>query len=240
MVRVIELKEEREGLSRLGKKIEGEPDLLLSLRSAGDMADEESRRRLLGSDYHRLFKLRQTHSKLVFLREELSGRGEGREGDGLLSQNPEDILAVSVADCMPIYLFSPQTHGPGLLGILHSGWKGTGIVSEALIRIKDELHISPEKLTAVMGPSIRRCCYRVDEERANHFGSLWGGSAVRWTASGPHLDLAAANSSLLEKEGIEDIRIVDSCTACDERFGSFRREGSVSFTHMLAMIGYFQ
>jgi polyphenol oxidase len=240
MIRLIDLIEERDGLARIGKKAEGEPDLLLSLRSAGDMAKKEHRRRLLGPNYHRLFKLRQVHSKRVLFTDELSGRGQDVEADGLLSRKPEEILSVCVADCMPIYLFSEGSLGDGLIGILHSGWKGTGIVSEALKRSKNEWGIAPEKLTAVMGPSIRACCYRVDEERAALFASLWGRNALRWDAAGPHLDLAAANGALLEKEGIEDIRIVDSCTACDERFGSFRREGPEAFTHMLAMIGYFQ
>jgi hypothetical protein len=169
--------------------------------------------------------------------EPLEEATERPDADGLLSTDPGTTLGVTVADCMPIYLF-----GPGITGMLHSGWKGTGIVSEALRLIRRELSIEAAQMTAVLGPSIRSCCYEVDGERAELFSSMWGKDAVRVEPGGGafYLDLLRANLDLLQAEGVEEIRVVDACTMCDASFGSFRREGPETFTHMLAMIGYLQ
>lgn len=99
--------------------------------------------------------------------------------------------------------------------------------------------------TAVLGPSIRSCCYQVDEARAELFRSRWGEKSVirRDDQDGqarPYLDLLQANISLLADAGVEDLRVVDECTYCNTDHGSFRREGPELFTHMLAMIGYFK
>jgi hypothetical protein len=168
------------------------------------------------------------------------------EADGMLTDRRGDVLGVTVADCMPIYLFAAggrdaaeNGHAP-VFGILHSGWKGTGIAAEALRMLETERGIAAHSVTAVLGPSIRSCCYRVDRERGEYFASSWGEEAVRRDGEAWYLDLVAANTGLLRSAGVEDIRVVDSCTMCEERFGSYRREGSEGFTHMLAMIGYFK
>lgn len=292
MVRTLSLHEVAEGIGRVENVRPGEPELLLSLRRAGDMKSKYGRDRLLrrtistinnskkvsgewASEANGVLNyreppplrlLRQVHSRKVYWTEELESAGENPdfvEGDGLLTSRGDELLGVTVADCMPIYLFprddevfrkdqerrehqsskserdfaSNSTH---LFGIVHSGWKGTGIAADALERIETKTGIEAKRMVVVFGPSIRRCCYRVDESRAELYASSWGNEAVRVERlENYYLDILSANISLLRKKGVEDIRIVDACTAHNEDFGSFRREGAESFTHMLAMIGYF-
>ncbi|MFW5711594.1 MAG: polyphenol oxidase family protein [Spirochaetia bacterium] len=228
---------------------QNEPDLWLSMRSAGDMRSGSDQRRSLLlhmlQEPDRLYSLHQVHSHRVYT----SGPDITSEtdGDGLVAGHPEHVLAVSVADCMPIFLFHAASRN---FAVLHSGWKGTGIVLRALDVLTTQTDISAADFTAVLGPSIRSCCYRVDEARAARFSAAWGADSVVWrssadvhTAGGgraPYLDLLQANASCLRGAGVQDIRYVDECTACTPDLGSFRREGPQRFTHMLAMIGYFK
>jgi hypothetical protein len=178
--------------------------------------------------------LQQIHSQRVLWCDEAEG-GDCK-GDGLLTMEPGVVPAVTVADCMPIYLFAA---GTPLRGLVHSGWKGTGIVLRALERAAERLQLPPACVTVVLGPAIGPCCYRVDEERARSFAGCWGPESVRYRDGAPYLDLYTANRRALERAGVEEIREVRECTVCGEGFGSFRREGPQSFTHMLAMIADF-
>ena len=55
-----------------------------------------------------------------------------------------------------------------------------------------------------------------------------------------YLNLLAANYAILEKIGISNVYDFHECTICNDRYGSFRREGPEDFTRMLALIGYFE
>jgi YfiH family protein len=81
-------------------------------------------------------------------------------------------LSVTAADCLPVFLL--DTEGGGF-GILHSGWKGTGIVSRALALMESCWHARPERVAAILGPCIRSCCYRVNRDRAQAFEAEFGG-----------------------------------------------------------------
>lgn len=151
----------------------------------------------------------------------------------MLTADRDLPLAVTVADCMPIFL---SDRAGGAHGILHSGWKGTGIVAVALDLMHSRWGTEPADLEVVLGPCIGACCYRVDEARAEAFAAQWGEAAVRIGGDGaPHLDLRAANITLLQQRGVERITVVSDCTACSEILGSFRREGAQRFTRMLAV-----
>ncbi|ADN01968.1 polyphenol oxidase family protein [Spirochaeta thermophila] len=165
--------------------------------------------------------VRQVHGRRV-----VDAGEAGVEADGLVAQEEGVVCGVTVADCVPVWAWRMDG---GAWGVAHSGWRGTGIAGELVRRL------GGEGVVAVVGPSIRACCYRVDEERARWFERAWGEGAVVWREEGPYLDLAAVNRRLCREAGAR-VFVVDACTACDTRFGSFRREGT-HFTHMLAIIG---
>ncbi len=253
-MRIVPLERHSHGKFGLIKKLrQNEPDLALSLRPAGDMrSGSDTRSSLLlhmPLEPARLYSLHQVHSHKVFTTgSEITG---DIEGDGLVAGDPGHVLAVSVADCMPIFLFHAATRR---FAVVHSGWKGTGIALRALDMLTEQSGLSASDFTAVLGPSIRNCCYKVDEERAARFSADWGDDSVVWRSAAartaeadaagagraPYLDLLQANGASLQQAGLQDIRYVDECTACTADMGSFRREGPQQFTHMLAMIGYFK
>jgi len=249
MIKVIPLlKDTEKELAVIQKIHPDEPDMILTLESFGDMARSNPelgfvRAKLLrrfGLDESRFFQLEQVHSKDVSLSDEPDIMN--KKGDGLIAAHTDHVLGVTVADCMPVFLFDRTKRKHALV---HSGWKGTGIAVEAVQKMKMRFDCKPADITAVLGPSIRSCCYEVDEERGRLFEMLWGKDAVKWheDSSGirkPSLDLLKANIDLLDKNGLTDIRVVEECTACSEEFGSFRRQGPERFTHMLAIIGFFK
>lgn len=213
----------------------------LSLREAGDMgpsgaAVQERRDALLerlGIDPARYITLKQTHSRSVRTADRNNRPPEGTEGDGLLTADPSLALGVTVADCMPIFLAAPDRN---VFGVLHSGWRGTGIVGEAIGRAQREYGVRPRDLSVLLGPSIGPCCYRVDEERAKEFARLWGEQSVARIDDAPHLDLRRANLEIAESRGVVDVSVIGECTVCNEAFGSYRRQGAAEFTRMMAVV----
>jgi polyphenol oxidase len=215
----------------------------ISLAAAGDMALSRAgslpwRARYLedrGIPVERLYALRQVHSRRVLLIDTQLAEETARiEADGLLTDRPDAVLSVTVADCLPIFLVD---HRSGAFGLVHSGWKGTGIVGEALVAMASRFGSAPSDISAVIGPGIGSCCYGVPEERAAFFVSEYGaGSVVRDSAGTPRLDLRAANVELLRRGGVEDVTVVTDCTGCSSELGSFRRQGPAAYTLMLAWI----
>jgi len=219
------------------------PDLLISLCSAGDMGIDnpsslENRNnffRRLGIAERKTAARKQVHSQdITIIRETLPP--VSRAGDGFITDNRELLLSVTVADCLPVFIFSKKHK---VFGILHSGWKGTGIAERAVGIFSQEFGIKPRELTVLMGPGIGPCCYRVDKDRADFFQNNYGPSAVQFHSGKPHVDLREANRIICERTGVRDIRSFTNCTSCETIFGSFRRQGPDEFIRMVALIGYF-
>ena len=148
--------------------------------------------------------------------------------------DPGLAAAVTVADCMPIWMLD---RGSGAFGILHSGWRGTGILAAAVRGMAERFGSRPSTIAVVLGPAIGPCCYSVSEERALRFAAEFGGESVLWRGDSHFLDLRKANISMAERAGIGDLLSIEACTSCDARLGSFRRQGATSFTRMLAVCG---
>ena len=156
------------------------------------------------------------------------------QGDGIITTNKNIIPVITVADCMPIFIYEPHTE---VFGILHSGWKGTGIVRNAIELAQKKYGSKPENFCVVMGPHIHDCCYNVDEERAQYFRVNFTPDCVKeilpstpgYNPTNPYryrLSLAKANLSILREMGINEgsLCVYNDCTCCDSKFGSFRRE----------------
>jgi YfiH family protein len=204
--------------------------------------------RSLGLDPARVYGCTQVHSRKVLAVNRRSPNLRP-EADGLVCRDRALVLSVTVADCLPVYLYDARGGG---FALVHSGWQGTGIALEALRLMTARWGTRPEEVAAVLGPCIRGCCYRVDAERACAFEAEFGGGAVRRVREPPgegaagggegrfayYLDLPAANIRLLADAGVRNIAVCGDCTFTDDNFGSFRREG-INYTRMAALIGVF-
>jgi len=227
----------------------GFPVCGLTLAAAGPMKggqDDGNRERVfrqLGMVPSSIVSLRQIHSRVVRIASNAASFRDLPEGDGVITVSADVVPVISVADCMPIFLFDPVS---GCFGVLHSGWKGTGIIRSAVELASDEWGAKAADFKVIFGPHIRSCCYTVDAERADYFTRAFGPSCVvldperdkegsRWPW---RLSLVEANRLLCLSVGIQEANILDTndCTSCKSDYGSSRREGAGAFTHMAAFI----
>jgi YfiH family protein len=159
--------------------------------------------------------------------------GVVRESDGLLTERPKVLLAVSVADCTPVLLYDPVTK---IIAAVHAGWRGTEqmITLQTIKRMRD-LGAKPENIRAFIGASASGERYEVGLEVA----TLFDKRVIKELGNQKFLlDVKAANLEQLHYHGIKDTNIEVSplCTIGEPILHSFRRDGKRS-GRMLAVIG---
>lgn len=86
-----------------------------------------------------------------------------REGDGHATRSPNLLLAVTIADCVPVFMVDQS--GPAA-GLLHAGWRSAaaGILEEGMQVLGRRCGSSPENLEVHLGPSICGDCYEVSPQ----------------------------------------------------------------------------
>lgn len=140
----------------------------------------------LGAGDFELAALRQTHSSTIFSTLKSSGRGGllyqlagnplpdadsssgTRSGDALLADQASILLAVRVADCLPVLIVDPARRA---IAAVHAGWRGAlnRIIEKAVGEMCRVFDSRPDDLIAALGPSIRSCCYEVGQEVVDAF-----------------------------------------------------------------------
>lgn len=151
------------------------------------------------------------------------------EGDAVITNQPEVMIGVCVADCVPILLCDPEKR---VIAAVHAGWKGTAgkLVSKVVAGMQSEFGCDPGGLQAAIGPCIQKCCYEVDGPVKQAFvqgGIAWAEFAELSGEGKWKLDLAAANRELLLLAGLPAVavQVSDQCVCCrSELFFSYRRD----------------
>lgn len=108
-----------------------------------------------------LIALRQIHSAMIHA---LDGPpAQPLTGDALMTRRRGLLLAVQVADCLPILLVDRQRR---VVAAVHAGWRGTlaRIAEKAVGRMRAEFGTKPQDILVAIGPGIHACCYEVGEE----------------------------------------------------------------------------
>ena len=183
--------------------------------------------RSCGLDDKRIVRTRQTHSEVVTL---VDSEKSDYVGDGLVTALKGTWLAVSVADCVPIFMFDKDKHA---VGIVHAGWRGTlkKIGASCVEQMSKAFGSNPSNLSAFFGPGIGPCCYEVSSELASEFEKVFPGSAT-----GRYVDLFKANRMMLENLGVSCVPQGSVCTSChSDLFFSHRRDKGKT-GRMLALI----
>lgn len=107
---------------------------------------------------------RQVHRDGVLVHEDVpTGLLIGPDADGHATQQPGLLLAVSVADCVPIFIASA---GVPVVALLHGGWRGVaaGILERGLETVRDSFGAEPGDLLVHFGPAICGECFEVGPE----------------------------------------------------------------------------
>lgn len=162
----------------------------------------------------RLASARQVHGTDVRVHgEDWSGWRREANADGHFSDAPGTACAVTVADCVPIFV----AHPGGAVAILHSGWRGTAanMLAKGLARFA-ERDLPVADLLVHLGPAICGRCYRVGSDV---FERLTG-----WpTSRERNVDLRALIAEQATALGIRQLSVSASCVRCDnDRFFSHR------------------
>lgn len=107
---------------------------------------------------------------IVSLQEKGMGRASRETAiqakDGFITNEEGIVLCAQFADCVPLFFYDPVKR---VAGLAHAGWKGTVLnISMATISLMTHTFGSQAtNIRAAIGPSIRACCYEVDETVAN-------------------------------------------------------------------------
>ena len=137
----------------------------------------------------------------------------GEAADGHLAMTPDTGMAVTVADCVPVFLAHPS----GATAALHSGWRGTaaGITTQAIIRFT-AMGLAAGDLRVHCGPAICGKCYEVSPDV---YGLLTG----RQVAVPTTVDLRSLIADQARALGVRHISLSALCTRCDnDQFFSHR------------------
>lgn len=128
--------------------------------------------------------------------------------DGHATDRPGLLLAVTVADCVPVFLVSPRARA---VALLHAGWRGAaaGILERGLELLAARAGTGPDELLAHLGPAICGACYEVGPEV---FAAL--GLAVPERPQ--PLDLRAVLVARAVARGMDlaKISVSEHCTRC--------------------------
>ncbi|HZY10921.1 MAG TPA: peptidoglycan editing factor PgeF [Bacteroidota bacterium] len=157
--------------------------------------------------------------------------------DALMTNRPNIFLVITVADCLPIFLFDPTTKS---LAAIHVGWRGSvsSILKKTIMGMQLKYDVRPENLIAYLGPSAGPCCYEVGHDVAKFFSRQYL-IIKNNQKKNFHLDLKKYNIDLLRGVGVlkKNIEISSQCTICNpEVFHSYRRDWEKS-GRMMGVIG---
>lgn len=154
------------------------------------------------------------------------------DGDAIVSNVAGQVLAVMVADCVPIIVADRTT---GAAGAIHAGWRGTcaRVGPTAVAAMCGHFGTSSSDLIAAIGPSIGPDDYEVGEALVDAFRQAGHAASdlARWFSRRDgrlYLDLWAANRDQLIDAGVRPDRIFScglSTLAHADVFDSFRAAG---------------
>lgn len=174
---------------------------------------------LLAGGWRSVVRSRQVHGAVTRVHTELS-RGEcvRGDGDGHVTRTAGLLLAVTLADCVPVFVADPVQRA---VALLHAGWRGTaaGVVESGLSVMGRAFGTRPADPYVHLGPAICGMCYEVGPEVFSALGE------APPDAPAP-IDLRAVirRRALVAGVGAGRLTVSDECTLCgDGRYFSHRR-----------------
>lgn len=182
--------------------------------------------RLLGA--HRLASGHQVHRTVVATHARGWTGWLRQEGvDGHVSDVIGTALAVTVADCTPVFIAHPKA-----IGLLHAGWRGAAahIITQGMTAM-EALGAPADECAVHLGPSICGACYEVGPEVLEAItGKLASGKG--------HLDVRAVLAQQAHALGVHAVDVSDACTRCGGgRFYSHRAGNSGRQLGVIALLG---
>lgn len=183
----------------------------------------ENRRRVAAAVDRQLdhvLYMNQVHGDAVAVVDE-PRRGAAPQVDAMVTTNPALALAVLVADCVPVLLGDPEA---GVVGVAHAGRPGlvAGVVPAVVAAMRDA-GAAPERMVAVVGPSVCGACYEVPDEMRAEVAAAVPEAWATTRAETPAVDVPGGVLAQLHAAGVAAARI-QVCTLEDPSSYSYRRD----------------
>ena len=224
------------GMSTKDGGVSGDPFFMnLSIATKDSRENVEKNRELffgqLGVSIDRVNFQKQVHSDIS--REIVKG-GFAGDCDATFTNKTNVFLTVSVADCLPVFLYDPIKK---VIGGIHAGWRGSAnkIASKTINRLVKVYDVDPVNLVCFLGPCISQEFFEVGPE----VGELFREKIKIKKGGKYHIDLKLENKLQLLESGVDEnnIEISPHCTYKEEPvFHSYRRERDNS-GRMFGVIG---
>ncbi|WP_368077880.1 peptidoglycan editing factor PgeF [Bacillus sp. NTK074B] len=164
-----------------------------------------------------------------------------KDTDGFMTRERNILLTMCYADCVPLYFLDRAT---GMIGLAHAGWKGTVLrIGPKMVESFIGKGSSISSLEVVIGPSICRDCYVVDDyviDKVKKTLEDENNLPYNLKEEGQYnLDLKELNRKLLIQGGLnpDQIRTSSFCSSCHEEFFSYRRDGGKT-GRIMSFIGW--
>jgi YfiH family protein len=210
------------------------PYASLNLGGTGDerSAIESNRARVmleLGRPDATWIALKQVHGSAVVQVTRQASRSI--EADGLWTRDKAAVIAILVADCVPILFADVKGRA---IGAVHAGWKGTAakIATEMVSRFEDA-GVAPADIRVAIGPAIGPADFEIGPDVVLALSQAFPnpGDAIRpGQGDRSFADLWALNKRALVEAKVPEanIDIVAISTLTDSRFYSHRRDKGVT------------
>lgn len=176
--------------------------------------------------------LKQIHSNKVF---DITNLPKNYEGDGLITNKSNIALVTKSKDCNSIFIIDTKNK---ILGNIHSGWKGTlhSIITIAINQMKEKYNSVSKDIKIVFNPSIRECCFEVDNDVYDLFIKKYKDkSYYQKVGNKYHINLVRIIKDDAKKLGIKEENIIDNniCTLCNRKLFNSHRNNDIELNYAL-------
>ncbi|GGO87093.1 laccase domain protein [Nocardioides phosphati] len=143
--------------------------------------------------------------------------------DAIVTDRTDVVLAVRVADCVPVLLADPAA---GVVGAAHAGRLGVqqDVVGATVARMRD---LGARDVTAWVGPHVCGSCYEVPPAMQDEVAAAEPSTRSTTSWGTPALDLGAGVRAQLERAGVT-VELLGPCTLESDSLYSHRRDGAAA------------
>lgn len=176
--------------------------------------------------------LKQIHSNKVF---DITNIPKNYEGDGLITNKSNIALVTKSKDCNSIFIIDTKNK---IIDNIHSGWKGTlkSIITIAINQMKEKYNSASKDIKIVFNPSIRECCFEVDNDVYDLFIKKYKDKSYYKKISNKyHINLVRIIKDDAKKLGIKEENIIDNniCTLCNRKLFNSHRNNDIELNYAL-------
>lgn len=179
----------------------------------------------------------QTHSANVMVIDDSTQKyyyEKEDDVDGFITKRKDIAIFTFYADCLPIFVYDKKNE---VIGVWHSGWPGSykEIMKNGLEKMKETYGTKTEDVLMALGIGIQQKSYEVDTEFQDKFERKFGKKTrliqdsfkYNYETEKFHFDNIKFNEITALTLGIrKENLIISTENTFDEKFHSYRREGS--------------